>query len=40
MMIKKNFMYWQRLHSSPARNNESLVLEMSWAWEPTDRSGA
>ena len=32
--------YWRRLFPSPARSNESPVLELSRAWELGDRSGA
>ena len=32
--------YRRRLFPSPARSNESLMLELSKAWEPRDRSGA
>ena len=31
---------WQQLYLSLAMNNESTLLELSWAWEPTDNLGA
>lgn len=35
-MVKMNLQrYWQRLLNSPAKSNESVGLELSWAWEPT-----
>ena len=30
-------MYWWRLFHSPAKTNESLSLELSWAWKLTNR---
>ena len=32
--------YWRRLVSSSARSNESLLLECSKAWEPTNGESA
>lgn len=29
-------LYQQRLQSNPTRNNESIKLELSRAWEPSD----
>ena len=31
---------WRRLYLSPAMNNESTLLELLWAWEPTENSRA
>ena len=28
------------IHPPPLRSNEYLMLELSWAWEPTDKSRA
>ena len=36
-MIKKIQLDWWRLRCSPTKANESLLLELSWAWEPTGR---
>ena len=32
--------YWWRLVPSPARSNESLMLELSMTWELGDKLGA
>ena len=39
VMLKK-FLNWRRLIISPARTNELLSMELSWAWEPAYRKGA
>ena len=31
---------WQRLLNSSAKSHESPSVELSWAWEPSDREGA
>ena len=33
-------LYWWMLLISSARGHESSSLELSWAWEPSDRKGA
>ena len=40
MMIKILKLNWRGLIFSPAKSNEYLMLELSWAWEPTDSSRA
>ena len=40
MMIKTLQRNWQGLIFSLARSNEYFMLELSWAWEPTDDSRA
>ena len=39
-MIKTLQRNWRGLIFSPARSNEYFMLELSWAWEPTDSSRA
>ena len=39
-MFKKQQLNWQGLKINPARSHEYPMLELSWAWEPTDRAGA
>ena len=36
----KTILDWWRLVSSPAKNHESLMLELLGAWEPADISRA
>ena len=38
--IQNLLIYWQRLFHSPARINESPMLELSWAWELANSSRA
>ena len=33
--VQQKIRYWRRLATSPARSNEFIVMELSWAWEPT-----
>ena len=39
-MIQLHFQQWWRLLNSPSNNNESLMLELSGAWEPPDKTRA
>ena len=36
-MKNVNKTQWWRLPSSPTKHNESLSMELLWAWEPTYR---
>ena len=29
--VQQKIRYWQRLATSPARSNESIIMELSWA---------
>ena len=33
----KTIRYWRRLVPSPAKSNDSVMLELPRAWEPADR---
>jgi hypothetical protein len=33
-------MFWRRLFSKPSSNNESTMLELPRAWEPSDGLGS
>ena len=39
-LMKNKYRYWQRLVPSPTRSNESLSIELSWAWKPTYKRSA
>ena len=36
-MVQQKIRYWRRLYTNPARSNESIIMELLWAWEPTYR---
>ena len=40
LLRAKRIYQWWRLSVSPAKSNESPMLELSGAWEPLDRAGA